>query len=632
MTRLHRAAGQPQQRRTTGTDDVSPTASGVLVESSYIQVGEGYAATLVVTGYPAQVGPAWLEALLAHPARIDVAIHVDPVPPVLAAPMLKRRRARLESTRRLDNDHGRLGDPLVEATAADAAALAERVARGASKLFRVGIYVTVHARTLNELREACDGVRATAASILLETAPATFRHLHGYTTTLPLGVDRLGVSRVLDTAALAAAFPFASSDVPAPAPGERPTSTPVLYGVNTNSTGVLMWDRWAGDNHNSVVLARSGAGKSYFVKLDVLRNLYQGVTVSVIDPEDEYAALAHMVGGRLIQLGTPGARINPLALPPGDRRPDALQRRTVMLHTVISMMLGAVPSPPQQAALDRAIPATYRTAGITHDPTTWTRRPPSLKDLADTLTAQNDADSKDLAKRLHPWTHGSFADLFNEPDTTQASPDTTQVSSGTAQGTPDSAATAPDGASAAALTVWSLRHLPDEVRTVVTYLVLSTIWQDIDRPDPGVPDGPARSRSNHRDGARRRRHLVVVDEAWLLLRDGEGAKFLNRMAKAARKRAAGLTVVTQDAADVLGSDLGLAVVSNSAVQILMRQAPQAIDAVQTAFALTGGEARMLLNAPRGEGLFLAGTTRVAFRALAAPEEARVAQTGIGDHP
>lgn len=605
------------------TVDGVPAPASVQVESTHVRVGDGYAATLAVTGYPAEVAPAWLDALLTYPARIDVAVHIDPVPAVLAAPMLKRQRARLESTRRLDAEHGKLGDPLVEATAADAADLAERVARGAAKLFRVGIYLTVHARTLADLDQTIAGVRAAAASVLLEVAPATWRHHHGSTATLPLGVDRLGMTRILDTAALAASFPFASTDLSAPAPGERASTAAVLYGVNTTSTGVLMWDRWAQDNHNMVVLARSGAGKSFFVKLDVLRNLYQGVAVAVIDPDDEYAALAAHIGGTHIQLGRPGVRINPLALPAGDRRPDVLQRRALMLHTTISVMLGAPPPPAQQAALDRAIPATYHRAGITHDPSTWHRPAPTLTDLATTLNEQDDPAARDLLAALHPWIEGSFSDLFNGPTTLTPGHDVS--------GRQTPPAGFPEATGQGHLTVWSLRHLPDEVRTVATFLALDAIWRDIDTPDSADTSTTPGLSAGLSAGGRQRR-LVVVDEAWLLLRDGEGAKFLFRMAKAARKRAAGLTVVTQDAADVLASDLGLAVVSNAATQILMRQAPQAIDAIQHAFALTAGEARMLLNAPQGEALLIAGTSRVAFRADGSPHETAVARTGIGDTP
>ncbi|MEV0158076.1 DUF87 domain-containing protein [Micromonospora sp. NPDC050686] len=573
-------------KKSVAAGDGMPSPAAVSVTPWHAQIGDGYAATYVVCGYPAEVGPAWLDPLLSYPGRVDVAVHAEPVAAPLAAPMLKRQRARLESSRRLDADQGRLGDPMVEAAAADAADLAERVARGAARLFHVGIYVTVHARDLDELRTVTAGVKSAAASVLLDLQPATFRHQQGWVATLPIGVDPLGVRRVLDTTALAAAFPLASADLAAAAPGVVAAPDGVLYGVNTTSNGVLVWNRWAQDNHNSVVLARSGAGKSYFVKLEVLRNLYQGTVVSVIDPEDEYGALAEHVGGTVVQLGVPEVRINPLDLP-ADHRPDTLTRRGLFLHTLVSVMLGAAPPPPERAALDRAITATYAAAGINGDPATWSRPAPLLRDLAGVLAADADPAAGHLAARLTPWVSGNFAGLFDGPTTT---------------------------AGRGHLVVWSLRHLPDELRTVGHLLALDAIWSGIDTPPAG----------------RRRRQLVVVDEAWLLMRDHEGARFLFRMAKAARKRAAGLCVITQDAADVLSTDLGLAVVSNAATQVLMRQSTQSIDAVAEAFSLTAGESRLLLSAPRGEGLLVAGRARIPFRALGSAAEHRIAVTGIGE--
>jgi len=563
-----------------------PSPAALSITPAHVRVGDGYAATFVVCGYPAEVGPAWLDPLLSYPGRVDVAVHLTPVAAQLAAPMLKRQRARLESSRRLDADSGRLGDPMTDAAAADAADLAERVARGAAKLFDTGIYVTVHARTLDELRTITAGVKSAAASVLLDLQPATFRQQQGWIATLPVGVDPLRMRRILDTTALAAAFPLASADLPAPAPGVVPAPDGVLYGVNTTSNGVLIWNRWAQDNHNSVVLARSGAGKSHFVKLDVLRNLYQGTAVAVVDPEDEYTPLAEHVGGTVVRLGAPGVRVNPLDLP-ADDRPDTLTRRGLFLHTLIAVMLGAAPPPAERAALDRAITATYNTAGITADPATWNLPAPLLRDLAATLASDHDPAAGQLAARLSPWTAGNFAGLFDGPTTTR-----------------------PGGH----LVVWSLRHLPDELRTVGTLLALDAIWSSIDAPA----------------GGRRRRQLVVVDEAWLLMRDGEGARFLFRMSKAARKRCAGLCVITQDAADVLSTDLGLAVVSNAATQVLMRQATQSIDAVTDAFGLTAGEARLLLSAPRGEGLLVAGRSRIPFRVVGSATEYKIATAGIGE--
>ncbi|MGC4856650.1 VirB4 family type IV secretion system protein [Micromonospora sp. DT4] len=586
-----------RRRRAPNDDSTSPPSAGlaatvapasVEVTPRFLRVGDGYAATLVVTGYPAEVGPAWLEPLLSWPGRLDLALHIDPIPAPVAASRLRNQRARFESSRRADEQKGKLADPYVEAAADDAADLAERLARGAAKLFRVGLYLTVHARTEAELLDACAQVKAAAASTLIEVQPATWRHLPGWTTTLPLATDSLQMRRTMDTQALAAAFPLASADLPAPLPGDPATTGGVLYGVNPDSQGIVWWDRWAQENHNSVILARSGAGKSYFVKLDVLRNLYQGVQVAVVDPEDEYLRLADAVGGTIVRLGAPAVKINPLDLPAGDTRPDVLTRRGLFLHTLIAVLLGQLPPPAERAALDRAILAVYRQAGITADPATHHRPAPLLKDLAATLRADDNPAAHELAARLAPWVAGSFSDLFDSPTTTR-----------------------PDGH----LVVWSLRHLPDELRTIGTLLALDSIWRSVDAP------GRAH---------RTTRRLVVVDEAWLLMRDGEGARFLFKMSKAGRKRNAGLSVITQDVADVLGTDLGHAVVSNAATQVLLKQAPQAIDQVADAFGLTAGERRMLLSARVGHGLLISGTNRTAFESISSQAEHLLATTKPSD--
>lgn len=575
---------------------VSPDS--VEVGTRQIRLGLGYAATFAVTGYPAVVSIAWLESVLSWPGRLDVAIHITPITNANAAGQLARNRAKLESSRRIEADKGKLGDPSIDVAAQDAADLADRIARGAAKLFRTGIYITVHAATDDTLIEACAQVQAAAAAVLIDLHPVTHRHLQGWTTTLPLGVDSLRMHRTLDTHALAASFPFGSPDLPAPLPGDPPTSGGILYGINLASPGVVIWDRWAQDNHNSVLLARSGAGKSYLTKLEVLRNLYQGVHVAVVDPEDEYARLAERVGGTVVQLGAPDVRLNPLDVPTGNRNLDTFHRRCRFLHTVVAVLAGTVGSrlPPEEAAvLDTALIATYNTAGITSDPTTWDIPAPLLRDLHTTLKADPDPAAQRLAARLAPWTVGSFKSLFDGPATSR-----------------------PDGH----LVIWSLRHLSDEVKTIGTLLALDHIWRTIDTP------------TSARSGRSRtpRRRLVVVDEAWLMLRDGAAADWMFKMAKAARKRHAGLAVITQDAADVLGTVLGRAVVANAATQVLMRQAPQAIDAIADAFNLTDTERHALLSARRGEALLVAGAHRVRFEVVADADENDLALTGTPAAP
>jgi len=580
------ATPAPQSPGSGGSVDLlGPHA--LQVHSGHLRLGDGVCRTLAITGFPREVGPGWLQPLLEHPGRLDVALHVQPVPTAVATDRLRRQLARLESTRRADLAKGRLIDPQLDAAAGDAHDLASRLARGQGKLFRLGLYLTVHAADRATLDDDCARLKALAGSLLLDPVPATFRALAGWVTTLPLGVDRLGLRRTMDTAALAAAFPFTTTGLstrPQPGADSDPTAGGdagaggVLYGVSATGAQLVYWDRFAQDNYNSVILARSGAGKSYLAKLEALRSLYTGVEVAVIDPEDEYARLAAAVGGTYLKLGSPGVRLNPFDLPPG---PDALTRRCLFLHTLIAVLLGAAPDPAAAAALDRALLATYRQVGITADPRTHTRPAPLLADLARTLSAANDPGGtentagRQLALRLAPYVTGSHRALFDGPTSTR-----------------------PDGH----LVVFCLRELPDELKTVGTLLTLDAVWRRVS--DPAV----------------RRRRLVVVDEAWLLMRDPAGAWFLFRMAKSARKHWCALAVVTQDAGDLLASELGQAVVANAATQVLLRQAPQTIDALAGAFALSDGEKAFLLSAARGEGLLAAGTDRIAFRALASPAE------------
>ncbi|WP_431932746.1 VirB4 family type IV secretion system protein [Nonomuraea jabiensis] len=557
-----------------------PHPAAVHVGVRTVTLPNAVCASFAVTGYPREVGAGWLEPLLTYPGHLDVSLHVEPIPQQVAAMRLRRQLARLESASRSDAEHGRLADFAAEAAADDATDLADSLARGHGRLFKVGLYLTVNAASEPELAAEVERVRALASSLLLDAQPATFRALQGWTTSLPLGVDSLRATRTFDTIALAAAFPFTSPDL-ATAVGE----SGVLYGLSATSSGVVLWDRYAQDNHNSVVLARSGAGKSFFTKLETLRLLYQGVEVAVVDPEDEYARLAQAVGGTCLHLGAAGVRWNPFDLPashgPHD---DVLSRRAMFLQTLIATMLGGTQLAPQsRAVLDSAIVATYQAAGITRDPATWTRPAPLLADLVTALT-RKDADplETELAAQLAPYVTGSYRELFDGPTTTH-----------------------PSGH----LTVFSLRDLPEEMKAVGTLLALDAIWRRV---------------ANPRD---RKKRLVVVDEAWLLMKEPEGARFLFRMAKAARKHWAGLAVVTQDAADLLGTELGQAIVANAANQILLRQAPQAISAVGDAFDLTDGERQFLLTAERGEALLVAGpATRAAFHIIASPREAELITT------
>lgn len=563
-----------------GAGAFSPDA--LAITPRYLQVGSEWVASFAVTGFPREVHPGWLQPLLAYPGRVDVSLHIEPIDPITAAQRLKRQLAKMESGRRYTQDHGRLPDPQIEAATEDAYELSARVARGEGKLFRLGLYLTVHATSHDTLIAETAAVRALAASMLLDAKPTTYRTLQGWVTCLPMGLDLVRMRRTFDTAALSAAFPFTSPDLPPPDPTSVAAPSGVLYGYNIGSQGLVHWDRFALDNHNSVILGRSGSGKSYLVKLELLRSLYRGVEIHVIDPEDEYTRLANSVGGTCIRLGTDDAHLNPFDLPihtrPDGRRTapkDALIRRALFLHTVLAVLLGVELAPTERSVFDQAIATTYQQAGITSDARTWTRPAPLLADLVATLHRSKDRTASELAARLHPFVDGAFSGLFAGPTTTR-----------------------PDGH----LVVFSLRDLADELKPIGTLLTLDAIWRQVSNPTV------------------RRPRLVTVDEAWLLMNQTAGAAFLFRMAKASRKHWAGLTVATQDTADLLGSDLGKAVVTNAATQILLRQAPQVIDEISRTFDLSEGERQFLLSADRGQGLLSTGTQRVAFHAIASPTE------------
>lgn len=647
--RNHRRA---EETASSGRDRREPGL--VRVAAAHVQAGPTWSTTLAVTGYPPEVGMAWLQPLTSWPGVLDVAVHVEPIPAQAAAARIRRRRIRMESGRRSRADRGSLDDPLVEAVSQDAGDLADKVARGESRLFFTTVLLTVHATTGQDLQEQIAGIRAHAASMLLETEVLTWRQWQGWLSTLPIGADRTGMRRIMDTEALATACPIAGPDLPAALPGEDfsfapawgspppnqatgsetdleepwPDETPgdwpdnapgfdgsVLMGMNLVSGGVVTSDRWRLDNHNQVVLARSGAGKSYAIKVAVLREMYNGVRVSVIDPEREYLELARQVGGRVIEIGAPGVSLNPFILAAGD--PDAFTRRCLFLHTLVDVMLTGPLDARHSAALDRAVIATYAAAGITRDPSTWSRPAPSL-DLLVRVLEEPDAQAgageagTELAARLIPWVDGSFAGLFGHQDPPASQEELYEQ---TDSGPP----VEPDGQ----LTVWTTRLLPEELRPVGMLLATDAIWRAIDRrtpdayaetePDgPDAPDRPERARWPVRQ-------LVVVDEASMLLSEPAGARFLARLAKTSRKRKAGLLLITPDVVDLLSSDLGEVVLANAATVLLLRQAPQAIQTLTRACALSPGEAQFLTTARRGQGLLLAAA-RIPIDIVASPRE------------
>lgn len=539
-----------------------PPSKGLLgpaaldLRADRVRAGNRWQQTLAISGYPREVGYGWLAPLLRAMPQLELTLHVDPFPAELAAQRLRKQRARFESTRRLESERGTLADLGVAAAADDAEDLATRLARGESRLYRAGIYLSISANTEDELQRASEQVQALCAAQLLSCTPTSFRPLDGWLSTLPLGLDRLKLRRTFDSDALAASFAFAAAEPPLERHG-------CFYGL-ADSGAPVVFDRFARDNYNSVVLARSGAGKSYLAKLEALRLLYQGVQVFVVDPEDEYRRLCQHVGGAYLPLAGPDAvSLNPLDLDHG-----GIADRVVFLTELVELLAGGLTGA-ELAALDRAARAC---SAATSD----TGAAPLLRDLVATL-AGDGREARRLAERLSPYSDGALSHLFNGQTSVR-----------------------PEGQ----LVCFSLRGLSERLKPVALLLCLDAIWRAL--------DGPARKR------------CVLVDEAWLLMREPAGASFLYRLAKSARKRWCGLTTITQDAGDLLASELGQALVANAASHILLRQAPQTIDRLAEAYRLTDGEQRYLLTCPRGHGLFVAGDDRFPLRILASPHEHQLA--------
>ena len=564
LSRIPRPAARPPSPFGPDAIEVGPRA---------VRIGDGWCASFAIVGYPREVGHGWLEPLTAHPSRLDVALHIEPVPANIAADRLRRQLARLESGRRADAAKGRLGDPDVEVAAEDARELAAGLARGEQKLFRVGLYLTVHARSEKALGAECARVRAVCNSMLLDAQPSTWRTLQGWTSTLPVGVDALGQRRSFDTDALAASFPFASAELSAT---QRRPLRHRHQRVGAGAVGPLRPGQPQLGHPGPLRCGQVLPGQARSPPLPLPRDRGRGGR-----PRGRVPPAGRDRRRRLCPSWRPRCPGQPLRPRPGTRRRSPAGRCSSTPS--LPCCSAANPTPPRpRRSTGGSSPPTSR-SGSPPTPAATPARHPCSATSQPPSSADGDPAARTLAARLAPFTTGTHRGLFDGPTTTR-----------------------PDGH----LIVFSLRDLPGELKAAGTLLTLDAIWRRVSDP------------------ANRKRRLVTVDEAWLLMSEPSGAEFLFRMAKSARKHWAGLTVVTQDAGDLLGSPLGQAVIANAATQILLRQAPQSIDTLAEAFGLSAGERAYLLGAARGQGLLAAGVDRVAFTALASAEEDDVCRTGI----
>jgi len=478
---------------------------------------------------------------------------------------LKRKIAEMEATIETDIKAGKVVDPTVQVALDDALALQAELAKGAERFFQFGLYITIPADTLQELNQITKQIDATLSSLLIVAKQATLQMEEGFKSTMPMFYDKLQVWRNMDTTSLAMTFPFSTASLT--------RNEGILYGINQHDGSLIIFDRFMLENANSVILGKSGGGKSFLVKLETIRQLMMGADVIIIDPENEYKKLSESMGGEFVEFAPNSIyKINPFELAKINPEPDELSTKILDLHSLLRVMMGEL-TPTQDALLDRALVITYRTKNITQDPETFKLEPPLLEDLYKVFIGMETPEAKELADRLEKYVRGSAAGIFNQ----QSSFDIKNQ-----------------------LTVFGIRDLEENLRPVAMYVVLDYIWNRIRRE--------------------KKKRMLVVDEAWYLIKNKDSGAYLHSFAKRARKYMLGLTTITQDVEDFLATEEGKAIITNSSLQIILKQSTAAIEKITETFYLTGGEKHFLLSAGIGEGLFFAGQSHVGFQVIASEEE------------
>lgn len=542
------------------------------VDFNHLKINNTFHRSFFVSGYPRFVEPNWLDPLISFEHSLTVSMFIYPSQSKGILDDLKHKIAEMEATIQTDLDRGREIDPAVEVALDDARALQEQLVKGAERFFQYSLYVDVPANTLEDLHNTSKLVESTLGSLSISIHPTTLEMEAGFQSTLPLAHDELYMPHNMDTTSLATTFPFTSSSLT--------SKEGILYGINVHNDSLIIFDRFSQENANMVVFAKSGSGKSYMVKLEALRSLMFGTEVIVIDPEREYEQLARAVGGDYINFGTNSpVKINPFDLSQlANPDEDELGRKILTLTGFLKLVLGEMTAV-EAALLDRSLTTTYRLKGITNDPATQTRTPPLMEDLYKVLVGMEDPAAASLASRLERFIKGSLSGIFSAPSNINIQNQ---------------------------LTVFSVRDLPDQLRPLAMYLILDYIWTKV--------------RMNLK------KRLLIVDEAWYMMKTPDSANFLVEMCKRARKYYLGVTTITQDVEDFLQGDRGKEVIANSSIQVLLKQAPASIERVGEVFNLSQGEKRLLLSAGVGQGLFFAGNTHVAMSVVSSPEEHQLVTT------
>lgn len=552
------------QTRYTLQDVLAPTE--LEVDFNHLRINQNFFRTYFVSSYPRFVEPNWLEPLVSFDHSLLISMFIYPSESQGVLDELKRKIAEMEATIQTDFERGKAIDPAVEIALDDARSLQEQLVKGVERFFQFSLYVTVPAHSKEELHNTSKLVESTLASLSITAKPTTLQMEDGFKSTLPQGTDLLNLTHNMDTTSLATTFPFASSELTA--------NEGIMYGINEHNDSLILFDRFSLENANSVILGKSGGGKSYFVKLEALRSLMFGTEVIVIDPEQEYLPLAEAVGGEFLNFSPSSPiKINPFDLANEAKSGEnELGRKILSLTAFLKIILGSLTAT-EAAILDRSLKQTYNIKGITDDPKTQTKIPPLMEDLYKVLIGMEEASALELAARLERFVKGSLAGIFSS----QSNINLTN-----------------------SFTVFSVRDLPDQLRPLAIHMILDFVWTKI--------------------RTKLKKRIMIVDEAWYLMRNQDSADFLVDLAKRARKYYLGLTTVTQDIEDFISGERGKEIISNSSMQVLLKQAPASIDLLGHMFNLSQGEKRLLVAEGVGEGLFFAGNTHVAMAVVASPQE------------
>ena len=550
-------------------------------KSGYFMLGTRWCKTLYVYGYPRSLYTGWLSGIINLDEVMDISMFIYPVDSQIVMNNLRKKVTQLEASMALNSEHGKVRDPVAEAAYQDAEDLRDALQAGAEKFYRYGLYITLYAGSQDELAYVTNKVETIFGQNMVLTKVASAQQEQGLNSTVPQFIDDLKIRRNMNTGAISTSFPFTSADLT--------QDNGILYGINMHNNGLVIFDRYTLENANMVVFAKSGAGKSFTVKLEALRTMMMGAEIIIIDPENEYQKLCEAVGGSYIHLSlNSDTRVNPFDLPrvtdnEDGVNSDSLRANLVTLHGLLRLMLGTgqvsatgdvvnVLAPSEEADLDQALIDTYARVGITSDPMTHNSPPPVMADLYDTL-AHMGGNGPQLAQRLRQYTTGTFAGIFSQQSNVSINNK---------------------------MVVFNIRDLEDELRPVAMYITLSHIWNVV--------------------RTEKKKRMLIVDEAWQLMKYPVSANFMFSLAKRARKYYLGLTTITQDVEDFMGSDMGRAIVANASMQILLKQSPSAVDVLGQVFKLTDEELKRLSNFPVGQGLFFAGQSHVHIQIIASETE------------